>query len=68
MKTILSISSIAFKTAFDFLGLGSLINLPREVGMTCHNKPNLSFSYRTVVSLRPCESFYQSSLTSFCVS
>src|SRR5579859_4202596 len=55
-------------TRCAFSGSGSLINFPNSVGITCQDRPYLSFNQPHFDFSPPLESFSQSSFTSSCVS
>src|ERR1700680_813763 len=52
----------------DFSGSGSLISLPKAVGITCQDTPNLSSSQPHLFFFPPSQSFSHISSTSSCVS
>src|SRR6266700_4939935 len=55
-------------TLFAFAGSLSCNSLPKIEGMTCQDRPYLSFSQPHLPFSPPAESFSQSSSTSSCVS
>src|SRR5579864_6261681 len=57
---------MACMTRFDFWASLSCSILPKEVGMICHETPNLSSSQPHLPFLPPAESFSHNSSTSFC--
>jgi len=55
----LVIASIASVTRFALPGSGSLIMSISTLGMTCHDRPYLSFSQPQAISSPPSESLAQ---------
>src|SRR5579864_777783 len=66
--SILFICSMAFRTLFAFTGSLSCSMGPRTEGITCQDRPYLSFSQPHRLFSPPSESFSQRSSISCCVS